>query len=1193
MIPVAGYHDRFVPGTTRWKSLLFKPSLSLQTAEMNEIQSMLRDEMEQFGQTLYERSAPVEGLNAVVDLDALTVTITAGKLYALGMIHAVESTVVPITGVGTELIAARLTPQVVTIAEDPTLRDPAIGAEGYEYEGADRLIYLATVEKVAEGENAYPIAELVNGQLTTKYQQVRPLWGKLIRYLEQRTYEESGHYLLAQPRIAITNSGTESLVFRVNDLDGYVSGRRVTVDSVPLAAPTSLAVQNTTAELHLYQSGTLRYALFNYPVRRVTLLTGRVPDTTPMTRGAIANGVDTVPSQFQPLAQVTSITQGATTYVAGVDFYVSGNSINWSLPGAEPAPGSTYTVNLQYVRSFVLQTMEYSGSGDKGNVANWTVVTPGDYLARNSFLDDAGEVDFYGTPTVVGADSGLDFRRDVVFTAAGVKPADGSEVSVSYDFTLPNYYVMAVDNNSLLYLSQGVPGVSPTLPSFGDSFLPFARFIVPAEATASNITTIYLDVVRLSMLDLQRMLSEIRTLQYNQAAFQLQYELIARDTPTDKRAVFADDFKDYVPSDVAHPAYAASLDTTKRAAYLPLDVEDTAPAGTTTTASYQDRSWTLPYVHAPFISQLFSNFAIQVNAYDYVNLGAKIVLDPPEDKFVAENFSVVDVYTQVNQVQNLPVHKIHNFQVVWLGMDKHARDNPNRRRNIELGRSTQVSTGVVVTNSTRVELANSTTDETISFLSHAREIEIEISGSRFIPGEEVGFTFSGTRLMVTPGVGYVEGIVNGTVLADINGNLLCTAFVPPNQVNDLHKIIAIGDGGPLATEGAGSYAEATYLSDARLRTVVTTNNYSRINTTTVTPTVTTTTVSRQFTIDPIAQTFLPELSTPLSAIGLWFKTKGTKPVQVLIVDTVNGIPTSNILASCTKEAADIQVSEDASLETLFEFDNFIYLTGGQEYAIVVKVDDAATQVWVSRFGAASGILKNPYTGVLLRSANARTWSAEQLLDLKFVAYAASFTANTATVNFNVTFTEPRSRFCITGTYFEPNEQTLVRWEYNAGNGWQSFYLDDIVELTQTVPTLAIRATLSGSALHSPIVNDDCFLRAARYELTGAYIAREFVVSSADIRYVDVWVDEYKPASTTVVPQVSFDSGATWQAMPHQAGEDRVLDASGAGLVERHYVYDSGSNLSLHTNVRVRLNFTSLDQAVSPYVQRLRTVARTI
>lgn len=1199
MLPVPGYSDRYNPSEDpEWKSLLFRSGEALQSAELNEVQSVLRREIEQLGETLYDKSAPIEGLEVVVNEARTEATVTPGRLYALGMIHRVPGAVIAITGVGVETIGVTLVPEVVTEADDPTLLDPNVGFENYGYAGSHRLVYTATLGLMGPGSGAYPICELVDGTATAKYKQYRPLWDKLLRLLELRTYEESGSYLLYPPRITVVDGDQEQLVAQVSNLAGYIRGRRIVLDSAYLTTSTSLTTQEMLDESHIFNTGTTKFTLFNSPVRSVVQVTGRVRVTgRNVVRGGDLNGADALPEAYWPIHSIVEVSQGGTPFVVGDDYVQSGNFINWAPGGAEPAPGSTYQVEFLYTRQFVLQTMEYSGSGDQEDLANWNVVLPGDFLARNSFFV-GGNPELYNTPTIVGGDSAVDFTRHVILTAGGVKPDNATEVQIDYYFTLPNIFKLAVSDQGLISLAQGKASVVPTPPNFSEQYLTVASLYVPAESLAADVVVTPADVVRLGMIDLRKMLKQVRDIQYNQAAFQLHQEIIGRATPTDKRGVFADEFLDFVPSDLGSVDYSASLDVVERACYLGVDFEDHTPSVSASTALFLDGAYLLPYTSESFLLQANSNLALQVNAFEYVNLGAAVSLNPSEDRHIASLVNVTDVVTDRVVEVALPVQRITNSVEVLELSTPPPVDPRTRLQAVDTVRvRTSVDVSVVNSSTTRVSLLSSTEEVRVSVSATARQITITATGVGFIPDEDVRAEFSGLRVSLTPSGGSVVGSAPGTVKADGNGAFAATFIVPANQANSAHLVTFYGSG--QLSGGAGSYAEVEYLSDSRLRNVSVTNNYERVttNTTQTVEVVTATKVtSRAFVpvrADPLAQTWLAPDTRWISQVKLWFKTKGTTPVEVLIVPVENGIPTQNVLGRSILPAASLAVSNDASAVTVFPLDFPVPVVKDREYAFIVKVDNPDTQVWGNKFGAETGQLKNPYTGVALRSANMRTWSPEQLVDVKFELMAANFTATSAQVDFTVNFTSPRGRFGILGTTLEISETTLVQWQYNTGKGWYNFKLGKMVDLQELVSTLQLRAVLHGTAENTPILNDDFRLRAQSFLASGAYVAREFQVVAGDVRYVDLWLDQTTPAGCTLVPEVSFDSGVSWNVLPAVPADDVVIDAGGNQVIERHYLYDSGDDLTVFDKVKLRVLMTTTSGARSPRMKRFRAVARAI
>ena len=95
----------------------------------------------------------------------------------------------------------------------------------------------------------------------------------------------------------------------------------------------------------------------------------------------------------------------------------------------------------------------------------------------------------------------------------------------------------------------------------------------------------------------------------------------------------------------------------------------------------------------------------------------------------------------------------------------------------------------------------------------------------------------------------------------------------------------------------------------------------------------------------------------------------------------------------------INLSENGTVATRFNFASPIYVTENREYCLVVLSDSNEYKLWISRMGeddvtSDRTISEQPYAGVLFKSQNASTWTADQYEDLKFVLYKVEFTPNT-------------------------------------------------------------------------------------------------------------------------------------------------------------------------------------------------------
>jgi hypothetical protein len=106
------------------------------------------------------------------------------------------------------------------------------------------------------------------------------------------------------------------------------------------------------------------------------------------------------------------------------------------------------------------------------------------------------------------------------------------------------------------------------------------------------------------------------------------------------------------------------------------------------------------------------------------------------------------------------------------------------------------------------------------------------------------------------------------------------------------------------------------------------------------------------TTDPLAQSFFTYGKVGgvyVTSIDLYFYTKdSTFPVSVDIREMTNGYPTQKLVSAdavVTKYPAAINVSNDATSVTNFEFPVPIYLEQDREYCFVVKANCNTYQLW--------------------------------------------------------------------------------------------------------------------------------------------------------------------------------------------------------------------------------------------------------
>ncbi len=184
----------------------------------------------------------------------------------------------------------------------------------------------------------------------------------------------------------------------------------------------------------------------------------------------------------------------------------------------------------------------------------------------------------------------------------------------------------------------------------------------------------------------------------------------------------------------------------------------------------------------------------------------------------------------------------------------------------------------------------------------------------------------------------------------------------------------------------------------------------------------------QASADPLVQTFFtPKSTNPgtdygcfATSVNLFFQNKpqGSStqfPVNVYLVNTVNGFPTSNVLATSIVRYEDVNTTDGVNTfpdsannltYTKFSFVDPVYLAPGQEYGIVVYSESPDYQVWISQLGETIVnsnrlISSSPYVGSFFKSQNASAWTPIQNQQLMFVLNKAVFSTSPVNLTFAV------------------------------------------------------------------------------------------------------------------------------------------------------------------------------------------------
>jgi hypothetical protein len=394
----------------------------------------------------------------------------------------------------------------------------------------------------------------------------------------------------------------------------------------------------------------------------------------------------------------------------------------------------------------------------------------------------------------------------------------------------------------------------------------------------------------------------------------------------------------------------------------------------------------------------------------------------------------------------------NEWQTNWTGREiiREEDNTTETSRNRITTRQTEAQT---TTSQTRAGIRTELTPDTvttslgervvdINFVPFIRSRKVYFGADRLKPNTKLNLFFDGVNINQyarteasfvswsdVDGVGNYAGATNHPdgstdIITDSQGRVTGSFVIPSNDAQKFRtgsRVVRLIDN-TNDVETAKTYAEATYTAQGLLQTrqgttLSTTVPKFEVSEVSDRRVLTERVVSNQVIsvertrnersnrVDPLAQTFFVDMSGGMFATSLdvYFKTKSATSPMICQLRTVeNGYPTTTVIPFGEKvlQPADVNVSEDATVATTVTFDSPVYLQDQVEYCFVLKALDTGYEAWTSELGGFDvtdvdfRITDQPHSGVLFKSANAATWTAEQFKDLKFKINRATFDTET-------------------------------------------------------------------------------------------------------------------------------------------------------------------------------------------------------
>ena len=697
----------------------------------------------------------------------------------------------------------------------------------------------------------------------------------------------------------------------------------------------------------------------------------------------------------------------------------------------------------------------YSGVIDYENIPSYTSDTTGTKFELRDVLDFRPRVDDASTINSGNDDRSYDGTGASTVDIVEF----GSDITSDLEFYLSRIDKLFITRDGQLKVVEGASSLTPLEPNNLDGHLLLATFSIPAYTLDTRDVDFEAeDNKRFTMRDIGALENRIKNIEYytqlslleaNAQSLQIQD---ADGFDRFKNGFVVDNFTGHNIGDVGNNDYKLSIDRGRGEARTLFnedvieleEIDDdltTLVAADRTAANYQKTGdlITLPYTETTMIEQPYATATENLNPFLIFDWSGDIDLDPPVDEW-KETRQAPELVVNIDgsfdnlararglnntSTQEIPVGTEWNeWQDQWTG---NTRTSTNWIKNAGHGfrqvRRTsqdvvQTRSGirtVIVPQTVRRSLGNRVLS--VAFVPFIRQRTITFQGFGLRPNTRVFPFFDNVSITayVTPDGGALGGNLN----TNANGYVKGTFAIPdPNTSGNprwrtgkrVFRLTSSSTNSEDRTAVATS-AEADYDAKGLLETVqeaVVSTREVRTVRQTVTERRSLSRQTNQNTgrrKDPLAQSFLitDDDGVFITSVEAYFATKSsTIPVKCEIRNMVNGYPGTQVLPFSIKylNPSSVNTSTDGTSATKFTFDSPVYLKEKTEYCLILYSDSTDYTAYIARMGGTTldgnrTVSKQPAGGVLFKSANYSTWTAEQNEDLKFKLNRADFSTTSS------------------------------------------------------------------------------------------------------------------------------------------------------------------------------------------------------
>ena len=731
----------------------------------------------------------------------------------------------------------------------------------------------------------------------------------------------------------------------------------------------------------------------------------------------------------------------------------------------------------------------HGGTGDyfainsyTGNAATEALINPNTGIAYNDFY---GYVPSYVSTLGIAYDlrNAFDFRRSVTELGSGTDTVIPSDtITTDYSYYVPRTDKIYVDQYGNFSSTTGVPELYANTPKDADNGMVIGTlYISPYTSFPEEVIIDLKDTRRYTMEDIGELERRLENVEYYSAMNLLEQN--ARDLRiTDKNGfdkfkngILVDKFSGHDVGDVYNVDYRCAIDPVTeelRPSFLIDNIDFTYKAVGSSEIAVHDNIVTKSYTTTEFINQPQASETINVNPYNVFVWEGSIKLTPAIDNWVSTS-RVPDLLVNENDSNaNWAAARAAAaafgtqwgwWRTNWVGVSR----TTFTRQNVERWgrRTTTSSSAVTITNTSRSQTRFGSKLVVLPRTTR-KNLGDSVINTTVIPWiRSRAVAYTATRMKPnTTVLAYFDDIdVSASctnLTTDDNGSMVGTFTIPVNTFRTGDRILRFTDDSTSnpSTSSQGTYSasglrqtkRATILSITKPELVRQTVEQSRVvNSVSISSQLIPSSVRTTWS-DPIAESFLidKEGGVFLSDIDIWFKTKPSSgiPITLRIVENDNGYPSQVIVPYSEVTLNPAAVTENASTPTTatkFTFSDPVYLQDATEYSFMLISNSNEYEVYVGKIGenaigTTNRIDKQPYNGVMFKSQNASTWTADQERDIMFKINRCVFDTITPSVYIANTIIDFAADKLVTTNMFNVDNITLdstsleLAYQYSGG-----------------------------------------------------------------------------------------------------------------------------------------------------------------